>query len=68
MDATTDESFEALLGYLRDSGGFDFTGYQRTSLMRRVRHRMDQAPDPPRSGNTRRLGLHQYRGHSAVAG
>ena len=43
MDCTTDEPFEALLRYLRDSRGFDFTGYKRTSLMRRVRHRMDQA-------------------------
>lgn len=43
MDAGTDDSFEALLRYLRDSRGFDFTGYKRTSLMRRVRHRMDQA-------------------------
>ncbi|SHT84762.1 CheR methyltransferase SAM binding domain-containing protein [Mycobacteroides abscessus subsp. abscessus] len=43
MDAGTDDSFEALLRYLRDSRGFDFTGYKRTSLMRRVRHRMDHA-------------------------
>ncbi|VBA61943.1 CheR family methyltransferase [Mycobacterium attenuatum] len=43
MNPTTDESFEALLRYMRDSRGFDFTGYKRTSLMRRVRHRMDQA-------------------------
>ena len=43
MNATADESFEALLTYMRDSRGFDFTGYKRTSLMRRVRHRMDQA-------------------------
>ncbi len=28
---------------MRDSRGFDFTGYKRNSLMRRVRHRMDQA-------------------------
>ncbi len=46
MDAKTDlrsdESFEALLRYMRDSRGFDFTGYKRTSLMRRVRHRMGQ--------------------------
>ncbi len=39
----TDESFEALLRYMRDSRGFDFTGYKRTSLVRRVRHRMDHA-------------------------
>jgi two-component system CheB/CheR fusion protein len=41
-DATTDRSFEALLGYMRDARGFDFTGYKRTTLMRRVRHRMSQ--------------------------
>ena len=41
--AGLDESFEALLRYLRDARGFDFTGYKRTSLMRRVRHRMSQA-------------------------
>ena len=43
MDSTTDEAFEALLRYMRDSRGFDFTGYKRTSLMRRVRNRMGQA-------------------------
>jgi hypothetical protein len=39
----SEEAFEALLRYMRDSRGFDFTGYKRTSLMRRVRHRMDTA-------------------------
>jgi two-component system, chemotaxis family, CheB/CheR fusion protein len=39
----TDDTFEALLHYMRDARGFDFTGYKRTSLMRRVRHRMEQA-------------------------
>ena len=43
MNGQTDESFEALLQYARDTRGFDFTGYKRTSLMRRVRHRMEQA-------------------------
>lgn len=43
MESTTDEAFEALLRYMRDSRGFDFTGYKRTSLMRRVHRRMDQA-------------------------
>jgi two-component system CheB/CheR fusion protein len=43
MDTKTDEPFEALLRFLRDARGFDFTGYKRTSLMRRVRHRMAQA-------------------------
>jgi two-component system, chemotaxis family, CheB/CheR fusion protein len=32
--------FERLLEYLRRSRGFDFTGYKRTSLMRRVSKRM----------------------------
>jgi two-component system, chemotaxis family, CheB/CheR fusion protein len=35
-----DERFEALLEYLRRSRGFDFTGYKRPSLMRRVNRRM----------------------------
>lgn len=43
MDGEPDQAFETLLRYMRDSRGFDFTGYKRTSLMRRVRHRMDQA-------------------------
>jgi two-component system, chemotaxis family, CheB/CheR fusion protein len=33
-------AFERLLGYLRESRGFDFTGYKRASLVRRVDHRM----------------------------
>lgn len=43
MDGQTDDTFEALLPYMRDTRGFDFTGYKRNSLMRRVRHRMDQS-------------------------
>jgi two-component system CheB/CheR fusion protein len=37
-----DPSFERLLDFLRDSRSFDFTGYKRPSLMRRVRHRMHE--------------------------
>jgi len=37
-----DPHFEALLLYLKESRGFDFTGYQRSSLMRRVNRRMNQ--------------------------
>jgi two-component system CheB/CheR fusion protein len=36
-----DPAFEALLEYLRDSRAFDFTGYKRQSLMRRVGKRME---------------------------
>jgi two-component system, chemotaxis family, CheB/CheR fusion protein len=37
-----DEDFEALLVYLKESRGFDFTGYKRASLTRRVGRRMAQ--------------------------
>jgi two-component system, chemotaxis family, CheB/CheR fusion protein len=39
-DQETDKDFEALLEFLRDSRGFDFTGYKRSSLMRRTTKRM----------------------------
>jgi two-component system CheB/CheR fusion protein len=34
--------FEALLLYLKEARGFDFTGYKRSSVMRRVDRRMSQ--------------------------
>ncbi len=37
-----DPQFEALLMYLKEARGFDFTGYKRASLMRRVGRRMAQ--------------------------
>ncbi|OLB64432.1 MAG: chemotaxis protein CheR [Actinobacteria bacterium 13_2_20CM_2_72_6] len=37
-----DPQFEALLVYLKEARGFDFTGYKRSSLMRRVDRRMSQ--------------------------
>ena len=37
-----DPAFERLLEYLKESRCFDFTGYKRTSLTRRVRHQMNQ--------------------------
>ncbi|HEU5038490.1 MAG TPA: CheR family methyltransferase [Nocardioides sp.] len=37
----TDEDFEALLRHLKEQRGFDFTGYKRASLVRRVRRRME---------------------------
>ncbi|MEV6927262.1 CheR family methyltransferase [Dactylosporangium sp. NPDC051485] len=36
----TDAEFEALLAYLKETRGFDFTGYKRSSLMRRVDRRL----------------------------
>ncbi|MBI4788391.1 MAG: PAS domain S-box protein [Chloroflexi bacterium] len=43
-----DPKFEALLDYLQRSRGFDFTGYKRTSLTRRVGKRMEM------------VGVHDY--------
>jgi two-component system CheB/CheR fusion protein len=40
QDPETLEQFEALLAYLKQSRGFDFTAYKRSSLMRRVLVRM----------------------------
>src|SRR4051794_12659272 len=36
------ESFETLLEFLKESRGFDFTGYKRSSIWRRVTRRMQQ--------------------------
>ena len=36
----TNPTVEALLDYLRQNHGFDFTGYKRSSLMRRLEQRM----------------------------
>ena len=35
-----DRDLEVLLDYLRRSRGFDFTGYKRTSLSRRIKRRI----------------------------
>ncbi|QFZ24328.1 PAS domain S-box protein [Saccharothrix syringae] len=42
MPTEPDDQFEAVLTYLKETRGFDFTGYKRTSLARRVRRRMAQ--------------------------
>jgi len=42
MAQETDPEFEGLLAMLRDERGFDFTGYKRASLQRRVERRMQQ--------------------------
>ena len=38
-----DPAFEALLDFLKRNRGFDFTGYKRASLARRVTKRMRDA-------------------------
>ncbi len=39
----TDSGLEDLLLFIRDARGFDFTGYKRSSLARRMRRRMQEA-------------------------
>src|SRR5574341_946200 len=39
-NAKTTQELEALLEYLKNSRGFDFTGYKRSSLQRRIGKRM----------------------------
>ncbi len=40
MSAAVDPAFEALLEFVRDARGFDYTGYRRPTLMRRFEKRM----------------------------
>src|SRR5262245_47972684 len=41
MAEDRDAEFEALLDFIRESRGFDFTGYKRSSLSRRIGKRME---------------------------
>jgi two-component system, chemotaxis family, CheB/CheR fusion protein len=40
--ADNDAPFEVLLDFLKRTRGFDFTGYKRTSLERRITKRMEE--------------------------
>jgi two-component system CheB/CheR fusion protein len=40
LSPQTDREFEGLVEYVRESRGFDFTGYKRTTLSRRVNKRV----------------------------
>ena len=40
MSENRDPQFEELIAFVRDERGFDFTGYKRPSLMRRISKRM----------------------------
>ncbi|HET6909567.1 MAG TPA: CheR family methyltransferase [Mycobacteriales bacterium] len=59
MATEHDPDFEALLHFLKDSRGFDFTGYKRSSLMRRVERRMQQVSAPSYGEYLDYLQLHQ---------
>jgi two-component system CheB/CheR fusion protein len=54
----TDPQFEALLIYLKEARGFDFTGYKRSSLIRRVDRRMALAGVTGYPGYVEFLELH----------
>ncbi len=45
-DASTSEAFENLLQYLKNARSFDFTGYKRSSLKRRVERRLQEIQVP----------------------
>ena len=56
MSENQDREFDALLEYLQRTRGFDFTGYKRTSLMRRMRKRIEavRSPASPSTSTTSR--------------
>jgi two-component system CheB/CheR fusion protein len=53
-----DPAFEALLEHIRSTRGFDFIGYKRSSLMRRVDRRMAQVGVADYGDYIERLELH----------
>src|SRR3954449_8167624 len=59
MASDQDPEFEALLQFLKDSRGFDFTGYKRSSLMRRVDRRIQQVDMTSYADYLDYLQLHQ---------
>jgi len=55
----TDAGLEDLLAFIRDSRGFDFTGYKRSTLARRIRKRMAEVGA---------AGFVEYRDHLESSG
>ncbi|HKG50422.1 MAG TPA: CheR family methyltransferase [Actinomycetales bacterium] len=53
-----DPGFEELLAYLKEVRGFDFTGYKRSTLIRRVQRRMADVGDSSYADYRDRLELH----------
>src|SRR4051794_21280152 len=54
----TDPEFEELLTYLKEVRGFDFTGYKRSTLVRRVQRRMAEIGEVRYADYRDRLELH----------
>jgi two-component system CheB/CheR fusion protein len=53
-----EEHFEELLEFLKRNRGFDFTGYKRSSLVRRVRKRMQEVGVPEFAAYLEYLEVH----------
>jgi two-component system, chemotaxis family, CheB/CheR fusion protein len=53
-----DPQFEELLAYLKETRGFDFTGYKRSTLVRRVQRRMHEVGIEDYGEYRDRLELH----------
>ncbi|MFL5844539.1 MAG: CheR family methyltransferase [Solirubrobacteraceae bacterium] len=58
MSTETDGSIEQLLEFLKTSRGFDFTGYKRSSLERRIGKRMEDVGLSDHAAYTEYLELH----------
>ena len=54
--AGTDQEFEELLDFIKTNRGFDFSGYKRPSLHRRIDKRMQDAEIPTYEAYLQRLG------------
>ena len=58
IDPPGGQELTELLEFIRDSRGFDFTGYKRTSLNRRIRKRMHDVGDQTYTDYRDRLETH----------
>src|SRR4051795_977628 len=59
MEEAPPPEFEALLDFVKNERGFDFTGYKRPSLVRRVTKRMETLAIPSYDEYRRYLEAHE---------
>jgi two-component system, chemotaxis family, CheB/CheR fusion protein len=57
-EADSERALDALLAYLHEHRGFDFTGYKRASLERRIRRRMEEVGQDSFRGYVDYLEVH----------
>ncbi|MCW2967324.1 MAG: methyltransferase, CheR-type with sensor [Solirubrobacteraceae bacterium] len=58
MSATADSQMDTLLAFLKDNRGFDFTGYKRSTLERRIEKRMQAVGITTHAEYTDHLEVH----------